>query len=208
MDSPLEAMAGELERCRLVAIVRLVDHTHALDVVGALCDAGVTFVELTVERPEGFDSLERAVATYGHRATIGAGTVLSVGDLDRAFGLGARFIVTPNTDPAVIERARARDVLALPGAFTATEVATAVAAGAPFVKLFPASVGVGYLRALRGPFPRVRFVPTGGVAPENATEWFDAGAAAVAMGSNLVASSGSLEGLLERARVAVAACAR
>jgi Entner-Doudoroff aldolase len=118
--------------------------------------------------------------------------------------VGARFIVTPNTDPAVIAAGAGRGLMVLPGAFTATEVAAATSAGARFVKLFPASTGgVAHLKALRGPFPNVRFVPTGGVTYENASSWFEAGASAVAMGSNLVPGSGEMAGLFERARDAV-----
>lgn len=201
----LEEAQAQLLRARLVAIVRLADHRRVVEIVDALCSAGVEFLELTVERPEGFSSLERVLSEHGDRAIIGAGTVLSVSDVRRVAGLGAKFIVSPNTDPRVIETAHELGLLAFPGAFSATEVATATSLGARFVKLFPASVGVGYLRALRGPFPNVRFVPTGGVSAENAHEWFEAGAVAVAMGSNLVPMSGELDGLFERAQRAVEA---
>jgi 2-dehydro-3-deoxyphosphogluconate aldolase / (4S)-4-hydroxy-2-oxoglutarate aldolase len=183
----------------------LEDHRNVVEIVDALCNAGVQFLELTVERAEGFSSLERVLSSHGDRAIIGAGTVLTVDDVRRVASFGAQFIVSPNTDPSVITAAHELGLLALPGSFSATEVATAASLGARFVKLFPASVGVGYLRALRGPFPRVRFVPTGGVSADNAGEWFDAGAAAVAMGSNLVPLSGEVEGVYERAQRAVLA---
>ncbi len=188
-----------------MAIVRLADHRNVVEIVDALCHAGVAFLELTVEREEGFSSLERVLSSHGDRAIIGAGTVLAADDVRRVASFGAQFIVSPNTEPSVITTAHELGLLALPGAFTATEVATAVSLGARFVKLFPASVGVGYLRALRGPFPRVSFVPTGGVSAENASDWFDAGAVAVAMGSNLVPLTGEIEGVFERAQRAVAA---
>ena len=105
---------------------------------------GVEFLELTVERAEGFASLERVLSSHGDRAIIGAGTVLAADDVRRVAWLGAQFIVSPNTDPAVISTAHEHGLLALPGAFSATEVATATSLGARFVKLFPASVGVGY----------------------------------------------------------------
>lgn len=203
--SPVDALAAALAEARLVAIVRLHDHANATTIVATLIESGVEFLELTVERPEGFASLERAIAAYGEDATIGAGTVLSVRDVERVATLGARFIVSPHTDPGVIAAAHERSMLALPGALSPSEVAVATSAGARFVKLFPAVVGVAYLGALRGPFPFVNFVPTGGVTIENAPTWFDAGAAALAMGSNLVPPSGSLEGLAQRARRAVAA---
>ncbi|HEY5091977.1 MAG TPA: bifunctional 4-hydroxy-2-oxoglutarate aldolase/2-dehydro-3-deoxy-phosphogluconate aldolase [Acidimicrobiales bacterium] len=208
MNDALDLMERGLEQARLVAIVRLKDHTNAVEIATILCDAGVQFLEFTIERPEGFRSLERAVAAVGHRATLGAGTVLSTSDVARVAEIGARFIVSPNTDPAVIDATRERGLLSLPGALTPSEVVVATSAGARFIKLFPGGIGgVEYLGALRGPFPNVKFVPTGGVTSENAASWLDAGAVAVAMGSNLVHSSGELDGLLERARQSVVATA-
>jgi len=192
-----------LLRARLVAIIRLADHRNVLEIVETLSSAGVEFLEITVERPEGFDALERVLAEHAGRAVIGAGTVLMANDVKRVADLGAQFIVSPNTDPAVIHAAHDNGLLAFPGAFSATEVAAAASSGARFVKLFPANVGVDYMRALRGPFPRVQFVPTGGVNSENARAWFNAGAAAVAMGSSLVPMNGDAEGLFERAERAV-----
>ncbi|HEY1761457.1 MAG TPA: bifunctional 4-hydroxy-2-oxoglutarate aldolase/2-dehydro-3-deoxy-phosphogluconate aldolase [Acidimicrobiales bacterium] len=199
----LDELQESLLRARLVAIVRLEDHRNVIEIVDALCNAGVEFLELTVERPEGFESLERVLSSHGDRAIIGAGTVLAADDVHRVASLGAQFIVSPNTDALVINTAHELGMLSLPGAFSATEVATATSLGARFVKLFPASVGVAYLRALRGPFPRVRFVPTGGVSAENAHGWFEAGAVAVAMGSNIVPMSGKVDGIFDRARRAV-----
>jgi Entner-Doudoroff aldolase len=205
MTASLEAMEDGLLKARLVAIVRLVDHANVVEIASTLCDAGVTFLEITVERPEGVRALARVVEAIGERASVGAGTVLSVQAVAEVAEVGARFIVTPNTDPAVIAASRERGLMVLPGAFTPSEVAVATSAGATFVKLFPASTGgVTHLKALRGPFPNVRFVPTGGVTNENASSWLDAGASAVAMGSNLVPGSGELAGLFERARDAVA----
>ena len=204
MTDPMDLMERDLEQARLVAIVRLVDHTHDVEIATVLCDAGVQFLEFTVERPDGLRSIERVVAAVGHRAVVGAGTVLSTSDVANVAEAGARFIVSPDTNPAVIDAAHARGMLAVPGALTPTEVASATAAGARFIKLFPGSLGgVDYLRALRGPFPNTKFIPTGGVTSENASSWFAAGAVAVAMGSNLVHGSGDLAGLFERAREAV-----
>jgi Entner-Doudoroff aldolase len=201
----LDELEAKLLGARLVAIVRLADHRNVVKIVDTLCNAGVEFLEITVERPEGFDSLERVLSEHANRAVIGVGTVLSAEDVRRVAEIGAQFIVSPNTDAAVINAAHDNGLLALPGAFSATEVATANALGARFVKLFPANVGVEYLKALRGPFPRVKFVPTGGVSPENAQSWLDAGAVAVAMGSSLVPMSGDMDGLFDRAQRAVRA---
>jgi|APCry1669190591_1035303.scaffolds.fasta_scaffold12150_2 2-dehydro-3-deoxyphosphogluconate aldolase/(4S)-4-hydroxy-2-oxoglutarate aldolase len=198
--------AEALRTERMVAIVRLHDHTNAVVIAETLVEAGVQFLELTIERPTGLAALAEVLAAVGDHAWVGAGTVRRVGEVAAVADLGATFVVMPDTNVDVITASRERGLVTLPGAFTPTEVATAEAAGADFVKLFPASTGgIGHLKALRGPFPTVSFIPTGGVSAENAGEWLAAGAVAVAMGSNLVPSSGSLDGLAERARACVEA---
>ncbi len=201
-------LVNDLEVARLVAIIRLSSHESVVEIAETLVVAGVRFLEVTIERPSGIDALSRVIDACGTRVEVGAGTVIRSDDVARVADVGARFIVTPNVDPLVIGAAVNRGLMALPGAYTPSEVAVASNCGAHFVKLFPAMTGgVAHLRALRGPFPGVRFVPTGGVTVSRAPEWFDAGAVAVAMGSNLVPSNGSLEGLEQRARDAVGVCA-
>src|ERR1700722_15654676 len=140
-----EALIESLERARLIAIVRLVDHANVVEIARTLCDAGVQFVEITVERLDGIRSVERVASELSSRATIGAGTVLSVDDVARVSDVGAQFIVTPNMNPEVIAAARERGLLVLPGAFSPTEVSAAMSAGANFVKLFPANtLGVSH----------------------------------------------------------------
>jgi 2-dehydro-3-deoxyphosphogluconate aldolase / (4S)-4-hydroxy-2-oxoglutarate aldolase len=203
-----DSLGIQLEQARLVAIVRLVDHADVLEIATTLCDAGVRFLEITVERPEGFGSIAQVVKALGTRAIVGAGTVTSTEDVAKIADMGARFIVTPNTNPGVIRSALNLEIMVLAGALSPSEVALAHQEGAHFVKLFPASLGgPQYLKALRGPFPNVKFVPTGGVTSENATSWFDAGAAALAMGSNLVPESSEREVLYENAKRAVFATA-
>ncbi len=205
MSDPRQDLSAALVASRLIVIVRLLDHAHVGEIIDTLADAGVRFVEITQERPGGREALERAVAKCGDRLIIGAGTVIGVADVERAADAGARFIVSPHTDPSVIAAGLERGLVIVPGAMTPSEVVVARSAGAQFVKLFPAGpLGTAHLTSLRGPFPDVLFVPTGGVSNENASSWFEAGAAAVAMGSSLVPSSGDLEGLFERARLAVA----
>ncbi len=208
METAVDELAQDLERSRLIAILRLSDHSNAVEIATTLCDAGVRFLEVTVENPQGFESIGRLVEAVGDRAIVGAGTVLNPVDVARVHEAGARFVVSPHTSPAVIGAAHDLGMLSLPGALTPTEVALARSSGARFVKLFPGSVGgPDYLRALRGPFPAVKFVPTGGVSSHNAALWFAAGAVGVAMGSNLVPGSGDLYGLKERAERAVASTA-
>jgi len=204
----IEELSTGLRRARLVAIVRVREHSNVVAIAETLVSAGVAYLEVTIERATGLDALGRVVSACGATAVVGAGTVLSPDDVSRCVDAGARFIVTPNVDPGVIEAARAQGLMVLAGAFSPTEVALAVNCGAHFVKLFPASTGgFEHLSALRGPFPDVPFVPTGGVTIDNVPRWFQAGAVAVAMGSQLVPASGSLDGLFNRACQVVAASA-
>jgi 2-dehydro-3-deoxyphosphogluconate aldolase/(4S)-4-hydroxy-2-oxoglutarate aldolase len=197
-----------LRRARLVVILRLHRHDDVVAIAETLVEAGVELLEVTIERSTGLEGLAAVVAAVGDRIHVGAGTVLHEAEVAAVADAGAAFVVMPDTNPAVITSARERGLFTLPGAWTPSEVARAVSAGADYVKLFPASSGgLDHLRALRGPFPDVAFIPTGGVSASNAPEWFGAGAVAVAMGSNVVPASGSLEGLAERAAAAVRATA-
>jgi Entner-Doudoroff aldolase len=190
---------------RVVAILRLRDHGLAMEVCDALARGGIRVLELTQDDPGALEAL-RAVAVRDD-VVVGAGTVLDPATVPALADAGARFVVAPNTDRRVIEAALAAGLDPIPGALTATEVAAALDAGATIVKLFPAGpLGPGYLRALRGPFERVDFVPTGGIAHDAVGEWLAAGAAAVGLGSDLVAArptDADLARIEARARVAV-----
>jgi Entner-Doudoroff aldolase len=192
---------------RVVAILRLRDHGLAAEVCDALARGGIRVLELTQDDPGALEAL-RAVAGRDD-VVVGAGTVLDPRTVPALADAGARFVVAPNTDRRVIAAALDAGLAPIPGALTATEVATALDAGATIVKLFPAGpLGPGYLRALRGPFERVDFVPTGGIAHDAVGEWLAAGAAAVGLGSDLVdarPTDADLAGIEARARVAVEA---
>jgi Entner-Doudoroff aldolase len=194
----------ELLESRVVAILRLRDHRLAVDVAEALARGGVRVLELTQDDPGALKALRAVAAVPG--VIVGAGTVLDPATVPRLAEAGARFIVSPNTDPRVIGAALDAGLDPIPGALTATEVASAIEAGATLVKLFPAGpLGTAYLRALRGPFGQVDFVPTGGIAHTAVHEWLDAGAVAVGLGSDLVPArptEADLDGIEARARVA------
>lgn len=196
----------ELRDTRVIAILRLRDHGLAVEVCDALLRGGIRVLEVTLDDPAALAALRRVA---GLDAVVGAGTVLDAATVAAAADAGARFVVSPNTDARVIAASLDAGLTPLPGALTATEVAAAVEAGAEYVKLFPAGpMGPAYLRALRGPFERVRFVPTGGIAHDAAHEWIAAGAVAVGLGSDLVAArptDADLSGIEERARAAIAA---
>jgi Entner-Doudoroff aldolase len=196
-----------LRETGVVAILRLRDHGLAVEVCDALVRGGIRVLELTQDDPGALDAL-RAVASSVEGAIVGAGTVMDAPAVAAVADAGARFVVSPNVDPDVIRASLDAGLAPLPGALTATEVAAALAAGAEIVKLFPAGpMGPAYLRALRGPFERVAFVPTGGIAHDAVGEWIAAGACAVGLGSDLVGArptDAELAGIEARARVAIA----
>ncbi|WP_329324661.1 bifunctional 4-hydroxy-2-oxoglutarate aldolase/2-dehydro-3-deoxy-phosphogluconate aldolase [Streptomyces luteogriseus] len=187
---------------RLLAIVRGNSPEAALDTVVTLARSGIDLIEVSLTGADALRVIERARAVLGPDALLGAGTVLTARDAGSAADAGAAFIVTPGiTDAVAASRAMGLPVLA--GALTPTEVAQALAEGATAVKLFPAGPGGGpqLLRALRGPFPQVPFVPVGGIDAAAARAYLAAGAVAVGVGSPLVgrAADGDPAGLRTRA---------
>ena len=194
----------------VVAIGRRVTTELAPTVAAALADGGVRAFELTLNEPEAealrsIEAVARVAAGLG--LELGAGTVLSIEAAGRAVDSGATFLVMPHLDPELVAWAAARDIPAFPGCATPTEILAAWRAGAAAVKLFPASsAGPGFVRELRGPFPDIAIVPTGGVTLESAPLFITAGAVAVGMGGWLL-GDGTPDGVRERARQIVAAVA-
>jgi 2-dehydro-3-deoxyphosphogluconate aldolase/(4S)-4-hydroxy-2-oxoglutarate aldolase len=183
---------------RLLAIVRGSDTAAALDTVRTLAEHGVHAIEVSLTTPGATEVISRARAVIGPETVLGAGTVLTVEDAERAVAAGADFLVTPGTGADL----RSAGVPLLLGALTPTEVTASLARGASAIKLFPASLGgPAYLRALRDPLPAVPFVPVGGIDAELAREYLAAGALAVGIGSPLIgdaASGGDLGALPAR----------
>lgn len=178
-------LPGPILEQKVIAVARGLDARSAPSLTEALRAGGINTIEITVEGAAGFDAIS---AVNGGEMLVGAGTVVTVDQAKRAVGAGAGFIVTPHLDPEIINWAMAEDVPIVPGAFTPTEVATAWRFGPPAVKIFPAHVGgPGYLRSLRGPFPDLVLVPTGGVDSTNAAAYLAAGAVAVGVGGWLTA---------------------
>ena len=173
-------------------------------VAESLVSAGVTAIEATLNSVEPLKVIAALVERSGDRVAIGAGTVLTPDDVKRVADVGARFIVSPNFNPAVVAQTKKLNLVSVPGCFTPTEVVAALEAGADAIKLFPAThLGPGYVKALRGPLDDVRLVPTGGVTPELASEYVKAGAWAVGVGSELVGRD--LDAIPARAAAYVAA---
>lgn len=159
----------------------------AVDLCHALADGGIRTVELTFTTPGVLEHVAKAAAGARADVLLGVGTVLTADQALAAIDAGARFLVTPGLRPAVAEVAVASGVPVFLGAFTPTEVATALDLGAAAVKIFPAGrLGPKYLSDLRGPYPGVQLLPSGGVSAENAADFLAAGALAVCAGTGVV----------------------
>ena len=195
-----------IARSRLVAVVRATSIDALPNVVSVLIENGITVIELTLTTPDAIRSMTQLRSAWGDRAFIGMGTVTTKQQARDCIAAGAQFLVTPITVPEIAHIATEAGVPILMGAFSPTEVATAWDSGATAVKVFPASqVGPSYLRELRGPFPEIVTMPSGGVTIDDIPSWLSAGASAVSLGGSLIGSafSGDLAGLAERARKAV-----
>jgi len=190
----------------IIPVIRADSPDAAIAVVDALGAAGLVIAEITMTVPRAIAAIEAVSKRFGDRMLVGAGTVTDADTARRAADAGAEFVVSPCLVREVIDAMRGAGVAVLPGALTPTEVFEAYKAGADLVKVFPAQNlgGAAYLRALRGPFPDVRLVPTGGVTLENMKEMFDAGAAAVGVGGELI----SKDALARRDYAAIGALAR
>ncbi len=187
----------------IVAVLRA-DRPEDYDaVVDTLIEAGVTSIELTLTTPGTLDHLPSLLARTRGSADVGIGTITTIEQATAALDIGADYLVTPITDIAVIARAVDRSVPIFPGAMTPTEVHAAWSAGATAVKLFPAdTVGAAFGAHLRGPFPDLEFIPSGGIKLTDIEGWFRAGALAVSLGGPLIGDAlrgGSLKALAQRA---------
>jgi 2-dehydro-3-deoxyphosphogluconate aldolase/(4S)-4-hydroxy-2-oxoglutarate aldolase len=173
--------------CGIVAVVRFPDPRPLVEVVRALADGGVTVAEVTFTVPNAIDVIREAKRELGDSVLLGAGTVLDPETARAALLAGAEFVVAPGLNLDVIRLCRRYDRLVMPGAFTPTEVLSAWEAGADVVKVFPADVvGPAFFRAMRGPLPQVKLMPTGGVDLTTAAEFLKAGAACLGVGGHLV----------------------
>jgi 2-dehydro-3-deoxyphosphogluconate aldolase / (4S)-4-hydroxy-2-oxoglutarate aldolase len=185
----------------IVAILRADDGERLVEVAETLHEAGIDVIEVTFTVPNVLKIIADVRRRLGDRVLLGAGTVLDTETARAAFLAGAEFLVSPTVNTDVIRMARRYDKVVMPGAFTPTEVLTAWEAGADFVKVFPADVGgPAYLKALKGPLPQVRLLPTGGVNLETISAFLKAGASAVGLGSALVDASAVRNGDMDRIR--------
>ncbi|QCT18954.1 2-dehydro-3-deoxy-6-phosphogalactonate aldolase [Jejubacter calystegiae] len=196
-----------MQENKLVAILRGIQPTEADDHAVALCDAGFRYIEIPLNSPDWQQSIRQTVERFGERAMIGAGTVLNVEQVDRLAEMGARLVVTPNTQPAVIRSAVRQGMLVCAGCATATEAFNALDAGAHWLKIFPSSAfGPAYIRALKAVLPpAVPVLAVGGITPENLGDYLQAGCAGAGLGNDLYRPGQSAADTAARARRFIAA---
>jgi 2-dehydro-3-deoxyphosphogluconate aldolase / (4S)-4-hydroxy-2-oxoglutarate aldolase len=181
-DSELSA---PFDGARVMVILRDVSTPEAaVSAAQQVWDLGVDLVEVPIGRADRLPILESVIAAGRERGMkVGAGTIVSPGDVQLAVRAGARYTVAPGLDPEVVAASHDAGLPHVPGAFTATEVQAARRAGCTWVKVFPAGVlGPGWFRAMRGPFPDMSFMATGGVRPQDGSAYLEAGAGLVAFG--------------------------
>lgn len=194
---------------KVVAILRGVTPAGIERIAEALVEAGIRAIEIPLNSPEPFKSIEILAARFGALCLCGAGTVLTKADVDRTYDAGGRLVVSPNTNPEVIERTCERKMVAMPGFATASEAFTAIGAGAAHLKLFPAATyGPAHLKALKAVLPSTAAVyPVGGIASQTVAEWAAAGASGFGFGSEIFKPEFSIDEIRRRAKDILAAAA-
>ncbi len=193
------AILEELEKAKLIAIIRGITEEQGARAAEALYQGGIRFLEVTMNTAGCTRMIGQWRQQYEGKMWIGAGTVLDLGMAKEAHAAGAQFLVTPNTDREVIEYAVSNQLAVFPGAMTPTEIVEAWKAGATAVKLFPmASLGIQYFKEITAPLDSIRLIPTGGITAANIREYLQAGAFGFGMGNSLVDKQAIAEGRYEQ----------
>ena len=207
-----QEVLARLKAEKVIALIRADSSASLMDCARALSAGGLNCIELTMTTPNAIE-LCAQVAKELPQVLLGLGTVLDADTAKRGIAAGAKFIVTPAVRPTVIAACREAGVPILGGALTPTEAYTSWELGVDVVKIFPAEFfGAAYIKSLKGPFPKLEFLPTGGVTPETVGDFLKAGAFATAAGSALVSTaalkSGDWAAITARAKQFVAAAAK
>lgn len=189
----------------VVAVIRMKDTQRLLKVIEAVGAGGVKSIEITMTVPGAIDIIRQLAPSVPGDILIGAGTVVDKETANKVIDAGAKFVVGPILNLEIVGLCHERETVVIPGCFSPTEIYDAWTAGADIVKVFPAtSLGPKYFKDVRGPFPDIRLMPTGGVTIDNVGEWIAAGAVAVGIGSDLLDKKAideeRYEVLTERAR--------
>ena len=196
----------QIKEIGLVPVIRAESSDEALRAVEAIKEGGVPILEIAMTVPGAVRVIEEITKRYASDVIVGAGTVLDAETARVCILAGAQFVVSPALNPLTIECCRRYGIAVLPGALTPTEIITAWSAGADMVKVFPAGAigGAGYIKNLKGPFPQIDLIPTGGVSLKTTADFIKAGASALGVGTDLVDTKALHEGnaqlLTERAR--------
>ena len=194
----------------IVPVVRASSADDARRAAEAVCAGGIPIVEVTMTVPGAIELIAGLQRSIGKDVLIGAGTVLDADTAARCLDAGAQFLVSPGFDVETVKLALSLDVVMVPGVLTPTEIMAALKAGAEIVKVFPCGTlgGAKYIKALRGPFPDIPMIPTGGVNLETAADFIRAGAVALGIGGELVSAaalkSGNTQEITETAKKFVA----
>ena len=175
---------NQILKSKIVAIVRGADPADVLRIADALQLGGVNILEVTLNSPNALQVIN-ALTGKMKNMLIGAGTVLSAADAKASIEAGAKFIISPNVNVETIVATKKLGIVSIPGAYTATEVVTAHSSGGDIIKIFPAT-NAEYVKVLRGPLSHIPMMPTGGITPENISEFKKAGAVAFGIGTSLV----------------------
>ena len=176
-----------IEDSGIIAVIRAQNADEAVKIARAVSEGGIVPIEITLTVPDAFRVMAEVHRSLGERILLGAGTVLDAEGARLAIRAGAEFLVSPMLNPDMVRLCRKNGKVAIPGAFTPTEIVAAWKGGADIIKIFPASLGGPELiKDLRGPFPQIKFLPTGGVMLENVAQFIKAGAVAVAVGGNII----------------------
>ena len=177
---------------KIIVIVRGVAREKLIPFAEAVYKGGIRLLEITysangsVSDEDTAESIRMLTEHFGDRMLIGAGTVLNEKQVELTFNAGGKFIISPDTNTAVIKRTRELGMVSMPGALTPTEIQTAHNAGADFVKLFPiTSLGVEYVRAVKAPLSHIKFLAVGGVNTDNMADYLKAGVCGFGLGSNI-----------------------
>lgn len=186
----ISQLKTKLLNCGLIPIVRgNYSLNQAIAIAETLCEAQIPVLEVTLNSADAFNIISELRKRLGDSASIGAGTVRTKSNFERAIQSGAQFTIAPTLDAETVQAANQADILHLPGVLTPTEVQHAAVLGCTMVKLFPIDTfGPKYLKALRAPLNDIEFVPTGGVTLDNLPDFVKAGAVAVGVGTALVRS--------------------
>lgn len=181
-----------IKTSKLIAVVRFDETDKSIDFADACIDGGIKLIEVIVTKPNAFEIIK--TLSGNNDICVGAGTVLDLKSAEEAYNSGAKFIVSPHTDPEIIEFANSMEIVSVAGAFTSSEIVRANSLGANYVKIFPASsVGPNYIKAIKEALPFVKIMVTGGINAENVKDYVLSGASIVGISTALIGNNKILD---------------